>query len=417
MIVYEGDSSRQKSCLPFSEISFTGRGSIHNLDGKDMSNFENAVDRRFTACRKWDMHPELLPFWIADMDFASPECIIDALKKRLDHGVFGYGMMPDSLRETLVSYMKKSHGADIKAEWIVPVPGCVSGLMMCAHTFSAPGESYLSCDPVYPPIRDIPADYPVDYIGVPHIKKDGRWTFDMDALESAVRPDTRFLILCNPQNPLGISFREEEVIALARFCEKHNLILCSDEIHCDLVLDKDVKHFSAMCLPEPLSKRALILTAPSKTYNIAGLSFSFAVIPDDELREKFSTTIGHKLPGIPCISYDAAEAAYTEGEVWRQELLSYLRGNRDFLYEYIREQMPLLKLDPMESTYLVWIDCSALGMENPSTFFKKEAGVFLNDGAHFGAPQFVRFNLGTSRTLIEQGLSQMKKAIDTLTVS
>lgn len=379
-----------------------------------MTKFDIAVDRRSTACRKWDMHPDLLPFWIADMDFASPDCILEALKKRIDHGVFGYGQMPDSLRHAIVDYMKASHDAEIRPEWIVPVPGCVSGLLMCAHTCSSAGDSYLSCDPVYAPIRDLPGDYPITYIGIPHIKKDGRWTFDEKALEATLRPDTRFFILCNPQNPLGTSFSEKEVTRLAEFCEKHDLYLCSDEIHCDLILDDSVKHFSAMRLPDILRKRLIVLTAPSKTYNIAGLSFSFAMIPDEGLRRRFISTLGHKLPGIPCISYDAAEAAYKEGEPWRKEMISYLRGNRDFFYDYIEKNIPALKLDPMESTYLVWIDCTALGQENPSEFFKKTAKVFLNDGAYFGSPQFVRFNLGTSRDLIEEGLRRMKEAVQEL---
>lgn len=375
------------------------------------NNFDLVVDRKGTGCLKWDLHGELSPYWVADMDFRSPECILSALQKQVDHGIFGYAIEPEGFVETLVAYMKTSHGVEMRPEWIVHMGGCVPALATVAMCFTKSGESVMTCSPVYPPIRSVHNCSGASLIDVPHIYADGHWTFDWEAMEKAVRPDTRLFILCNPQNPLGRVFTREEITKLAEFCEKHNLLLCSDEIHCDLVLDESAAHFSALSLPEAYLQRVIVLTAPSKTYNIAGIGYSMAIIPSDDLRNRFQQMQLLGQPPVHRMAYASAHAAYGQGESWRLELIAYLRANRDELYRFVKEHMPLIKMTPMQATYLAWLDCSELGMENPQQFFIDKAGVYLNSGEPFGALQCVRFNFGTGRDSMLTGLNKMAKAI------
>jgi cystathionine beta-lyase len=231
-------------------------------------------------------------------------------------------------------------------------------------------------------------------------------------MDTAVTPDTKVFLLCNPQNPLGRVFGEAEVTQLAGFCERHDLVLVSDEIHCDLVFDESATpHFSALRLPENLAKRTITLLAPSKTWNIAGLGYAFAVIPDDSLRRKFTAARGHTLSEINALAYYAAEAAYRHGEAWRAELVQYLQGNRDILVDFIRTRCPKLAVQPGEATYLAWIDARALGEESPAKFFEENAGLFLSDGAFFGWPGWIRFNFGCPRAHMLEGLEKMAKAL------
>jgi len=250
---------------------------------------------------------------------------------------------------------------------------------------------------------------------VDHTFTDGRWTFDWDGLERAVTPETKVFLLCNPQNPLGRVFSEPEIVRLADFCERHNLVLVADEIHCDLVLDEAATPFwSSLRLPERFQNRLITLLSPSKTWNIAGLGYAFAVIPDDSLRRRFSATRGHTLTEINALSFYAAEAAYRHGEPWRKELIAYLRANRDELTAFINRECPGLAVRPGEATYLAWIEAAELGVENPADFFEKQAGLFLSDGTFFGWPGWIRFNFGCPRARMREGLGKIAAAIQTL---
>lgn len=373
--------------------------------------FDIEIPRRGTGSIKWDLHAELQPYWIADMDTPSPECILKALHERVEHGIFGYSYPPADMFDVLARYMHDRHHADIRPEWCVPMTGCVPALSLVARTWCKPGDAVMTCSPVYPPIRSVHRDAGCDLFEVPHVWDDGAWQFDWEALEKAWQPAARLFVLCNPQNPLGRVWTEEEVTRLAEFCERHEMILCSDEIHCDLVLDEQTEHFTCMRLPDRLRRCCITLTAPSKTYNIAGLGFTFACIPDDTMRDTFRRTIGCTLPEINCFAYVAARAAYMEGEPWRQRLIRHLRRNRDLVYSYVAEHMPAITMHPMQATYLAWMDCSALGVEDPQGYFMEKAGVFLNSGAPFGCPQHVRFNFGTTRERLLKGLEAMARAI------
>lgn len=374
--------------------------------------FDVPIERKGTGCIKFDRRPELDPFWVADMDFASAPEILEALHRRVDHGVFGYAQAQEGLNDAIDAYLVERRGAKVPREHIVHLGGLVPALSLAGRAFCKPGEAIMTCTPVYPPFIGVHHDGAASLITVDHVEIDGRWTFDWEAMETAVTPETRVFLLCNPQNPLGRVFTREEIDRLADFCERHDLVLVSDEIHCDLVLDESrTPHVSALELPEEIRRRTITLLSPSKTWNIAGLGYAFAVIPCDTLRRKFTAQRGHTLTEISCLSYHAAEAAYRHGEPWRRELLAYLRENRRVLEEFVASRMPSLKVVPAEATYLAWIDARALGVDNPARHFEEKAGLFLSDGAFFGWPGWIRFNFACTRTRLLAGLEKMTAVI------
>ena len=374
--------------------------------------FDTPIARRGTGCIKYDRRPELHPYWVADMDFASAPPIIEALHRRVDHGVFGYAQAHEGLNEAVLSYLRDRRGVSVPIEQVVHLGGLVPALSLAGRAFCKPGEAVMTCTPVYPPFLNVHHDAKVDLVTVNHVWSDDGWAFDWAALEKAVTPATRVFLLCNPQNPLGRVFPQADIVRLAEFCEAHDLVLVADEIHCDLVFDEEkTPHFTALQLPERLAGRTITLLSPSKTWNIAGLGYAYAVIPDDSLRRRFCAARGHTLSEINALSYYAAEAAYRHGEPWRRELITYLRGNRDLLVDFIAKQCPALAVRPGEATYLSWIDCSAMQVENPALHFEREAELFLSDGAFFGWPRHVRFNFGCPRSVMLQGLEKMASAL------
>ncbi len=380
--------------------------------------FNEMPERRGTGAIKWDRFPDYVPYWVADMDFRSPDCVVEALHRRVDHGVFGYANAHAGLEEAVLGYLARVHGADrLTSQDLVHLPGMVLALSLACRAVCEPGDSVMISSPVYYPFFKVAADAGAELIDVPHIRgeEDGTaetWRFDWEAMETAVTSRTRLLLLCNPQNPLGRVFSEKEIRRLADFCERHDLVLVADEIHCDLILEPDQDHFSALRLPDSFRERLITLMAPSKTWNIAGLGYTFAVIEDDELRRKFNAAKGCTVPEINALAMFAAEAAYRDGEPWRRDLVAYLRENRDALVDFVRREMPGLNIHEHAATYLYWIDASTLGVPNPCQFFAKEAGIFLTDGGPFGDRQFVRFNFGCPRAHMLEGLEAMKEALD-----
>ena len=374
--------------------------------------FDTPITRCGTGCIKYDRRPELDPFWVADMDFASAPPILEALHARVDHGIFGYAQPHAGLNKAVIAYLRDRRGASVPLDHIVHLGGLVPALSLAARAFCQSGDAVMTCTPVYPPFIGVHHDAHVSLITVDHALVDGRWTFDWEAMEKAVTPETKVFLLCNPQNPLGRVFSAAEVAELAEFCEAHDLVLVSDEIHCDLIFDESATpHFSALNLPDALAKRTITLLSPSKTWNIAGLGYAFAVIPDDTIRRKFTAARGHTLSEINALSYYAAEAAYRHGEPWRQELTAYLKNNRDTLVEFINTRCPGLSVAPGEATYLAWIDARTMGVENPAQHFEKKAGLFLSDGAYFGWPGWIRFNFGCPHARMLEGLEKIAAAL------
>ncbi len=374
--------------------------------------FDTQIPRRGTGCIKYDRRPDLDPFWVADMDFASAPAIIDALHRRIDHGIFGYAQAHEGLNDAVITYLRDRRNATVPIDQIVHLGGLVPALSIAGRAFCQPGEAIMTCTPIYPPFLGVHRDAAAELITVDHILAGETWSFDWDAMERAVTPATRLFLLCNPQNPLGRAFSPAEIQRLADFCERHNLTLISDEIHCDLIFDESATpHFSALNLPERFAERTITLLSPSKTWNIAGLGYAYAVIPNDSLRRKFSAARGHTLAEINALSYYAAEAAYRHGEPWRIELLAYLKKNRDTLIEFIRTRCPGLTVRHSDATYLAWIDASALDVPNPALHFEKNAGLFLSDGAFFGWPQHIRFNFGCPQARMLEGLEKIAAAL------
>ena len=374
--------------------------------------FDTAITRRGTGCIKYDRKPELDPFWVADMDFASAPAILTALRQRVDHGVFGYAQPHAGLNESITRYLSDRRGVTVPLAEIIHLGGLVPALSLAARAFCKEGEAVMTCTPVYPPFIGVHHDAHVSLITVDHVLTDGRWSFDWEAMEKAVTPETKIFLLCNPQNPLGRVFSAAEVTQLATFCETHDLVLVSDEIHCDLIFDETATpHFSALNLTADLAKRTITLLSPSKTWNIAGLGYAFAVIPDDTVRRKFAASRGHTLSEINALSYYAAESAYRDGEPWRKELMAYLKSNRDTLVDFITTRCPGLTVAAGEATYLAWIDARELGVENPAQHFEEKAGLFLSDGAYFGWPGWIRFNFGCPRARMLEGLEKIAGAL------
>jgi cystathionine beta-lyase len=376
--------------------------------------FDTLIPRRATGCIKFDRKPLLDPYWVADMDFVSAPCILEALHRRVDHGVFGYAQPHQGLEDAVLAYLHRRHGSVVAAEQIVHLGGIVPALSLAARAFCKPDESVMTCTPVYPPFLGVHHDAHTHLITVDHIREGSQWTFDWDAMERAVKPNTKAFLLCHPQNPLGQSFSPLEIERVATFCERHDLILISDEIHCDLILDESLTPFSsALRLPDHFHSRLITLLSPSKTWNIAGLGYAYAVISDDSLRRRFCAARGHTLAEINALGYYAAEAAYRHGEPWRQALLRYLRDNRDTLVRFIRENCPQLSIHPCQATYLAWIDASGMKVDNPANHFEQHAGLFLSDGAFFGWPQHIRFNFACPRSYLLQGLEKLARALPT----
>jgi cysteine-S-conjugate beta-lyase len=373
--------------------------------------FDTVISRRGTGCIKYDRRPELDPFWVADMDFASAPPILEALHRRVDHGVFGYAQAHEGLNDAVVTYLKDRRGATVPMNHIIHLGGLVSALSLAIRATCSPEEAVFTCTPVYPPFIGCHHDAHAQLITEHHTLADGKWAFDWEAMQRSITPATKVFLLCNPQNPLGRVFTRDEVIQLATFCEVHDLVLVSDEIHCDLIFDEAATpHFSALNLPESLAKRTITLLSPSKTWNIAGLGYAFAVIPDDTLRRKFVAARGHTSSEINALAYYAAEAAYRDGEPWRAELVAYLKGNRDMLVGFINTRCPGLSVRAGEATYLAWIDARGMGVENPAQYFEKKAGLFLSDGAFFGWPGWFRFNFGCPRAQMLEGLNKIAGA-------
>jgi len=373
--------------------------------------FDRVIDRSGTASEKWDRYAgrDVIPLWVADMDFLSPPGVIAALYERIEHGVFGYTHPPQGLVEAVLEHLQRDFAWQVRPEWLVWLPGLVCGLNVLARAIGEPGDEVITFTPIYPPFMSAPTLNGRTTVRVPLILQGGRWVADLEALERAITPRTGMLLLCSPHNPVGRAWSREELQQFADLCERHDLIIGSDEIHAGLILDEGVQHIPIATLSAETARRTITLLAPSKTYNIPGLGCSFAVISDPALRQRFTRAAGRIVPHVNTLGYTAAEAAYRHGEEWRRQLLVYLRGNRDLVAAGI-DAIPGLAMTHVEATYLAWIDARPAGIEQPGRFFE-EAGVGLSDGADFDAPGFVRLNFGCSRSLLVEALQRMGRAL------
>jgi cystathionine beta-lyase len=372
--------------------------------------FDQYIARTGTASLKWDRYAgDVLPLWVADMDFASPPAVTEALEARAAHGVFGYSLVPDSLVQAIATHLQGRYGWRIEPEWLVWLPSVVPGLNLACSAFAAPGEAVLTITPAYPPFLEAPAAQGRRLLTVAADLRDGRWALPLEALEAAVTPDTRVLLFCHPHNPLGRVWRRDEVATLVDFCRRHDLVLVSDEIHCDLILD-DRAHVPAALAGPDDAERIVTLMSPSKTFNLPGLNFAFAIVSDEALRARFRQPGDGLLPFPGCFAITAAEAAYREGGGWLAELLAYLRGNRDLVEAFVAESLPGVTMTHVEATYLAWLDVRALGIDDPAAACRA-AGVALSAGAAFGDPAYLRLNFACPRSTLQEALRRLQAAL------
>jgi cystathionine beta-lyase len=373
--------------------------------------FDRSVERRDTASLKWDKYKgkDIIPLWVADMDFCSPPTVIDALHRRIDHGVFGYTLPPSDLNKIVVAMLEAEYGWSVKPQWLVWLPGLVTGLNVACRAVGEDNEAVMTVTPVYPPFLSAPGNSRRKLVKVPLQEKQNRWGFDFDRLESAITPDTRLFLLCNPHNPVGRVFTREELNALATICEKYNMIICSDEIHCGLLLDSDKPHIPTATLAPEVAQRTITLMSPSKTFNLPGLGCAFAVISEQKLRRRFIAAMAGIVPMVNALGFTAAAAAYRDCSDWHAGLLDYLRANRDRVAHAVN-RMPLLSVTPVEATYLALIDVRSSELKNPVKFFE-DAGVGLQDGIEFDSRGFVRLNFGCAWALLEKALARMASAM------
>jgi cystathionine beta-lyase len=376
--------------------------------------FDTPIDRRGTDSIKWDRYQgrDVIPMWVADMDFASPPGVLEALRRRVDHGVFGYPTAPAELTDAVRGRLLRGYGWAVDPAWIVWLPGLVPGIHLSCRAVGDDGDEVLTQTPVYPPFLTAPAPSRRALVTVPLTVTAGRWEMDVGRIASAVTPRTRLFLLCNPHNPTGRVFTREELEPLARLCLERGLVLCSDEIHCDLILDARRRHVPSATLDPEIAARTITLLAPSKTYNIAGLGCSLAVIPDAGLRRRFEQARRGIVAGVNALGYVAALAAYRNGEPWLTALRDYLRVNRDLVAESIG-RLPGLTTWVPEATYLAWVDARGLGVPDPAAFFEAH-GVGLSDGREFGDPGFVRLNYGCPRERLREALERMARAVGSL---
>jgi putative C-S lyase len=365
--------------------------------------FDQPVDRAGTGSTRWERHAgrDVIPLWVADTDFRAPPEVLDALAERVRHGVLGYTVAPEELRRAIVERLERLYGWRVEPAWIVFLPGLVAGLHHAARVLVAPGEKVLVPRPVYHHLKRAPELAPRPYGEAPLALHAGRWVFEEEAFKK--NPDARAFFLCNPQNPGGTVFTRAELLRLAELTR--DALIVSDEIHCDLILDRDARHVPIASLAPEISRRTVTLLSPNKTFNIPGAGCAWAVIEDAALRKKFAADVdAHVMPSPSLFGYLGALAAYRHGEAWLQAQLDYLRGNRDLVEKSIG-----LPMAHVQATYLAWIDCSGLGIENPWDHFLKH-GVALSPGSQFGDPRFVRLNFGTQRKLLAQALERIRNA-------
>jgi cystathionine beta-lyase len=345
------------------------------------------------------------------MDFRSPPAVIQALNRRAEHGVFGYGIAPNGLTEAVCDMLSEKYAWQVAPQWLVWLPGLVSGLNVACRSVGAGHDDVMTLMPIYPPFLTAPKNSGRKLVSVPLTVEENRWIIDFEELEKSITQKTGLLLFCNPQNPVGRVFNRQELDKLISLCDRYDIIICSDEIHCDLILDADKKHIPTATISPEAAARTITLMAPSKTFNIPGLGCSFAVISNRKLRSRFLQAMAGIVPEVNILGFSAAEAAYRDGWDWLDALLDYLRENSRLVEEEIGS-MDHLAMHHVEATYLAWIDARRIDRISPGRFFETY-GVGLSEGSEFGFPGFVRLNFGCRRALLKEALARMKKAVAT----
>lgn len=380
-------------------------------------NFDERIDRTQTNSIKYDGrkmffgNADLLPLWVADMDFRTPDFIVDAVKKRAEHEIFGYTFRAESYNQSIVNWLKRRHNWEIKPEWISFSPGVVAGLTLAIEAFSKPGDGVIVQPPVYFPFFDSVKGTGREMIENPLRLENGRYYFDLEDLKSKITPTTRLLLLSNPHNPGGMAWNEKELTELAKICLENKILIISDEIHSDLIFD-GFKHTPLAGISEEIAQNCVICMAPSKTFNTAGLTTSFLVIPNKRHFVAYERVM--RLPHLHMgniFGTVALEAAYTHGEEWLSQLIQYLQGNYTFLEQFFNDHLPEVKVMRPEATYLIWLNFSAFGLTDEVLNQKLiDNGIGLNRGVQFGkqGSGYMRINIGCPRSILEEALIRIE---------
>ena len=377
--------------------------------------FDTVIDRSGGDSTKWNRYPPgVLPLWVADMDFAAPPAVLAALERRVEHGVFGYGEPRPSLIEAVIEHLAQEYDWTVDPDWLIWLPGLVTGLNVACRAVGEAGDAVFTATPIYPPFLSAPQNARRRLVSAPLRQQAGRWEWDYAAVEAALVPGTKLLLLCHPHNPVGRAWHEDELRRIAAIAQQHDLVVCSDEIHCGLVLESGRRHLPFAALDDDAARRSITLMAPSKTFNIPGLGCAFAVIPEPSLRRSFRQAMQGIVPHVNVLGLAATEAAYRHGGAWHKALLDYLRLNRDRVEAAIAA-LPGLHMAHVEATYLAWIevkepsrmrDCPALEFS--------AAGVGLSGGRDFGGEgyaNFVRLNFGCPRATLDAALMRIAAAV------
>ena len=381
-------------------------------------NFDQAIQRRGSGSVKWQFYDEdVIPLWVADMDFGSPREVIEALQERAAHGVYGYELPSKELGEVICARLEKLYQWKVSPEELVHLPGLVTGINIAVRATCSAGDAMITQTPVYFPFLSAPKNFGAILQEVELTRHDDgpiiHYETDFEKFEESLTPQTKLFMLCNPHNPGGFSYRREQLTRLGEICLKRDVVICSDEIHCDLLLG-DQSHTPLASLAPELAANCITLMAPSKTFNVAGLGCSYAVIQNEELRRKFKAAAEGVVPLINVFGLTAAMAAYQHGDEWLSQALAYLKANRNTLIDCVNKNLPQIRLTNPEATYLAWLDCREAGIEgNPQKFFLEKARVAFSDGATFGkgGEGFVRVNFGCTRATLEESLRRIKSVL------
>ncbi len=383
--------------------------------------FDRVIERRHTHSSKWDLGEEifkgknLLPMWVADMDFATAPCVVDALKKVAERGIFGYPYRPRSYKEAIKGWMERRHGWGIDTDWLTYSPGVVTALNLCILSYTQPGDSVIIQPPVYYPFSRCIENNGRRVENNPLRYENGRYVMDFDDLDKRASARARMMILSSPHNPVGRVWTREELEKVGEFCVKNDIVLVSDEIHSDLIY-KGQRHVPTASISGEISRQTVTCMAPSKTFNLAGLKTSSIIISNPRLRRLYNTMLANLSLGMDnSFGMAALEAAYTGGDEWLDELLVYLQANMEFTLKYFREKIPRIEALASEGTYLLWLDCRKLGLDPAALndFMLKKAKVWLDEGPLFGpgGEGFQRINIGCPRSILEEGLGRIEKAV------
>ena len=384
--------------------------------------FDKVIDRRGSGAVKTDAlgkvygKDDLIPLWVADMDFETPDFIVNALKERLEHPVFGYTVIPEDYWQTVQKWIADRHGWETRCEWMTFIPGIVKGIGMAINALLEKDEKVIIQPPVYHPFRLIPQKNGREVVFNPlKALPDGSYEMDFENLEAVCDEKCRMLILSNPHNPAGIVWPRETLERLAEFCHSHGIIVISDEIHCDMALFGN-KHIPFANVSEKAAQCSITFGAPSKTFNIAGIVSSYAVVPDEELRKRFFGWIeACELGSAHIFAHVATIAAFRKGDEWRRQMIEYIEGNIEFVISYCKENIPQIRPMRPQASFLVWLDCRDLGLDHDQliNLFINKAGLALNDGEMFnpGGQGFMRMNVGCSRKILEAALENLKTAV------